>query len=637
MANSPERHDLWVQLGNMLKDSGAYSQAETAYIEALRLQPDDFDCWLQRGRALRLAGQRAEALRSFTAVLRRRPGHADAVRELIELGDGWEAGQIDAVGPRLLLDVLDTAARIREFVDRVERELPSIRALTTAPLDHYDSIRRLIPVGQPTTVAGEFGLAILMRGSGPLDLMLRVLHSLREQTHPSLQVAMPDLVGETALAFSRLVSARPDRFCHLDPGPTDALLSAFTSQPGLAYFASPVILDREAASWIAATLSRPEVAVVVCDEDTVRFVNDRPRYSDPFPRGAPDPEMWEQGIDGGTFLGVRSSLVTQLVRESGGKPFQPASLAFRLSRHGEIETIRRPIVSRLFEGQSAECRKRHPIAPPQSSPGVIAVVIPTRDRLGLLRNSLAAVRATARDVSRLRLVVVDNGSKDLAVLNYLAQEAKEGRIVTLRVDEAFNWSRLNRLGADAAPDAEFLVFMNDDVNLTAACWDDRVASLLSRPEVGVIGALLLYPDGTIQHAGVVATPDGRTKHDGRHEPGTSVGPGGRYTIRRSVTAVTGAFLATRRNSFEELGGFDDEALPLWFNDIDYCLKAAAAGLRILYEPAITATHHEGATLRRAHIDPDRDALFADALRTMCARWGCELTNERWSPITTMFR
>ena len=114
-------------------------------------------------------------------------------------------------------------------------------------------------------------------------------------------------------------------------------------------------------------------------------------------------------------------------------------------------------------------------------------------------------------------------------------------------------------------------------------------------------------------------PVGGIDHLGRGA--TAQGPFGPDAPRRSVTAVTGAFLATRRDVFEVIGGFDDEGLPLWFNDVDYCLRAWAKGLRVLYEPAITAVHYESATLGPALADLVRDVHFEAAARLMRERWG----------------
>jgi GT2 family glycosyltransferase len=195
-------------------------------------------------------------------------------------------------------------------------------------------------------------------------------------------------------------------------------------------------------------------------------------------------------------------------------------------------------------------------------------------------------------------------------------------------------------------DAPLLVFMNNDVEMISTGWDTRLAGLLSRAEVGAVGARLTYPDGTLQHAGVVMGFGTVCDHDGRGEPGDAEGPLRRYVTRHSVTAVTGAFLAVRRETFQALGGFDDEALPLWFNDTDFCLKSWAAGLRVLYEPAISAVHHEAKTLGSAIAGKDRDDYFLSSARTMRARWGAAMDADRWSsprfrraiaPVLTIMR
>ena len=153
----------------------------------------------------------------------------------------------------------------------------------------------------------------------------------------------------------------------------------------------------------------------------------------------------------------------------------------------------------------------------------------------------------------------------------------------------FDFARMNNLGAQAA-EGEILVFLNDDTELLEPSWLDRLVAQVERADVGVAGARLLYPSGTLQHGGVAIGIGGGCGHIGRH---THISP--RHwpwlEVTRDVSAVTGACLAIRAPLFHELGGFA-EAFPVNYNDIDLCLRARIAGYRVIYEAGATIRHYE---------------------------------------------
>jgi len=153
------------------------------------------------------------------------------------------------------------------------------------------------------------------------------------------------------------------------------------------------------------------------------------------------------------------------------------------------------------------------------------------------------------------------------------------------IDEPFNWSRLNNRAVELS-DEPLIVFANDDMlmSLTAGTFS---RGLLSRPEVGAIGARLLYPDCTVQHAGILLGWDGHDVHDGRYEKLTEPGQCARWHVSRSVSAVTGAFMAIRREAFAGAGTFDEAALPLAYADIDLGLKLRAMGPENRVDPAMS--------------------------------------------------
>jgi GT2 family glycosyltransferase len=237
----------------------------------------------------------------------------------------------------------------------------------------------------------------------------------------------------------------------------------------------------------------------------------------------------------------------------------------------------------------------------------------------LLRLTIDTLCATAARRERLEILVVDNGSTDRETLDFLEDGRRNRHFRVLTVDEPFNWSRLNNLAASASNEQR-LLFVNNDIEMVTPSWDDVLRVQLTRPEIGALGARLAYPDRTLQHCGIVFGIDGRTEHEGVGHPASASGPGDRWLLRRTIGAVTGAFLACRRDVFDAVGGFDEHHLPVWFNDVDFCLKVRNAGLRVLYEPSIFAVHHESKSLAFSSAEAERKALFTASAAVMADRW-----------------
>ena len=189
---------------------------------------------------------------------------------------------------------------------------------------------------------------------------------------------------------------------------------------------------------------------------------------------------------------------------------------------------------------------------------------------------------------------------ELVVVEHLAAKGRpldrvlEGiKCIRVPFDAPFNFSSMNNLGAQAAS-SELLVFLNDDVTPLRPKWLDVMAGHLERPEIGVVGARLLYPSGAIQHAGIALGIQDGAGHPGR---GAYRADLMYYLDRpRNVSAVTGACLGIRRNVFREVAGFD-VSFPMNYNDVDLCLRVASIGYQIIVDPHIELTHLEGGTRR----------------------------------------
>ncbi|MBK1662445.1 glycosyltransferase, partial [Paracraurococcus ruber] len=283
---------------------------------------------------------------------------------------------------------------------------------------------------------------------------------------------------------------------------------------------------------------------------------------------------------------------------------------------------------------------RDAAARPAAPPTRISVIACTRDGGALLRDALSSLAARAAEPALLEALVVDNGSTAPETLAILAEGEARGRFRVLRRDEPFNWSRLNTLAARQAT-GDILLFLNDDTRMLTDGWDRILRRLLAEPEVGAVGARLLYEDRTIQHAGVLCGLEGLVGHDGVGAAAEAPGPLGRWQVPRQAGAVTGAFLACRRAAFDAVGGFDAQALPVSFNDVDLCLKLRAAGLAVLYEPRIALLHYESKSRGHDDADPAKQERAEAEQARLRERWGEALLldpgwNPHWSRWTKPF-
>jgi len=246
----------------------------------------------------------------------------------------------------------------------------------------------------------------------------------------------------------------------------------------------------------------------------------------------------------------------------------------------------------------------------------VSVIVPTRNRLELLRNCIDGLLRT--DYPEIEVIVVDNGSDDPETLEYLAA-LDRARFLVLRDDGPFNFSRLNNRAAQAAT-GKLLCLLNNDIEVLAPDWLSLMAHQAVRPEVGAVGAQLLYPDGRIQHAGVVLGICGGAAHAHRLLRPDAEGYFRRHALPQFVSAVTAACLVVRRESFEAIGGLDEKHFAVAFNDVDLCMRLNQKGWQSLYEPRARLVHHESVS-RGLDRDPVGAARLAGELAALKARWG----------------
>jgi GT2 family glycosyltransferase len=252
------------------------------------------------------------------------------------------------------------------------------------------------------------------------------------------------------------------------------------------------------------------------------------------------------------------------------------------------------------------------------------VVIPTRDRLPLLRACVESIRPAVERCSA-DILVVDNDSTDPQTLEYLDGLSRRGTRI-LRVEGPFNFARINNQAA-AAIETDALCLLNNDVEANSDDWLEEMLSRLMEPDVGAVGALLTYPGGVIQHGGVVLGVNFGAAHAFTDRLFDDPGYLDLLRVAHECSAVTAACLVTRRADYLDTGGMDEARFGVAFNDVDYCLKLRENGKRIVFTPHARLIHAESAS-RGRDARPDKRDRFERELAMLRARWGESLLEDK---------
>jgi GT2 family glycosyltransferase len=251
------------------------------------------------------------------------------------------------------------------------------------------------------------------------------------------------------------------------------------------------------------------------------------------------------------------------------------------------------------------------------------VIIPTRDRLSLLRTCLDSI-APAVQRCGADILVVDNDSTDPDAIDYLADLPRRG-IRTLRIEGPFNFARLNNQAASML-DSDVLCLLNNDIEASSDDWLEEMLTRLSEPDVGAVGALLTWPGGVVQHGGVVLGMNFAATHAFTDRLSEDPGFLDALRVAHECSAVTAACLATRRSDYLAMGGMDEARFAVAFNDVDYCLRLRQAGKRIVFTPHAKLVHAESAS-RGKDDRADRRDRFERELNLLRARWGESLNED----------
>lgn len=249
----------------------------------------------------------------------------------------------------------------------------------------------------------------------------------------------------------------------------------------------------------------------------------------------------------------------------------------------------------------------------------VTIIIPFKDQVKLTKECVdRLLERTA--YHNYQILLVDNASCEVETLEFLEAYAKHKQIQVLHVNEDFNFSRLNNLAAQQS-DTDFYLLLNNDVFVEDKNWlRILVNEAMVNDDVGVVGAKLLYPDGRVQHGGVIVGPGVVGEHMNRGLYVDDPGYCGRSFLSQEVTAVTAAMMLIKNSVFHEVGGLDEINLKIAYNDVDFCLKVREAGYKVIFSANCIATHHESFS-RGGDDRPEHQERFALEMEYMNKKWG----------------
>lgn len=637
----PDRIELQTQLGHAFKEMGSFENAARHYQLAAARDNDALYhlCVLYAER-----NDRDNAGRFLTTLLMREPESIDGYRAMSKFG----------LENKLPLTVknnlrVKTEAGINKAFDQIADLIDRAHALMSEDVLAYDRIRTIL-VPDPPSNNTEPHLHIIVDSRKFEPYHLRsTLFSLMDSVHKSWRasIVMDDLgVDHPILGIMDL-----DRRFNLCTS-VDVAADEFTV--GVLYTSAGVNFCPQALGWFAYLWESGSARLWTCDWDYKTPKWDSPaHHSNPVLSGTfdldlllasdgPPPLLGVYGkasLDVGVLDGEERRLkLADLAMDGVDVAHIPLPLvsltripqrADQAREKGEIlstwpagwgdtalsTAVRGPLTFEARNGRPPlTCGK----VPNESEP--IRVIIPTRDCADMLKDMVESLQDCADHADHVRITVVDNRSSEEATKRLLNNWLENGKVTVIDHDAPFNWAHMNNLAVQAS-DEPLLVFANNDMRMLGSGWDARIRGQLNRPDVGVVGARLLYPDGTLQHAGMMlGLAEGSPVHIGVYGADAAAADDPDYDRVRSVACVTGAFMGVTRRWFEQLGRFDAIRFPVAYNDVDFCLSSRMGGKKVLFDPGIELTHFEshsrGLNDSRAKIAWDQGELGL-----LFSKWG----------------
>jgi len=513
----------------------------------------------------------------------------------------------------------------------------------------------------------------------PEALLTKAIESVKRQIYPDWQLCIADdastlphvrqVLERFASGDARItVAYRPDNG-HICEATNTAI--GLATGAYVALFDHDDILAPTALYEVAAEIeAHPDAQFIYSDEDKIDMED---RRFDPYFKPDWNPDLFH-GQNYTSHLSVYSA---ELLRSLGGlrKGFEgsqdwdlnlraiekipesairhipkllyhwraaPGSTALQQAeKNYPVEAARRALedhFSRL--GQAVELvsvpgdhwRVKYPV--PSPAP-LVSLIIPTRNALNLVKTAVQSTLSVTA-YPNFEIIVVDNDSDDPATIAWLDSLAygPNPKVRVIRYHKPFNYSAINNFAVGEAV-GQVVGLLNSDVEAIDPGWLTVLVSHAVRPGIGAVGAMLYYPQNTVQHAGVILGLGGVAGHPFKDFPRGDSGQKNRLRLAQNYSAVTAACLVIRKDRFQQVGGFNEKDLPIAFNDVDLCCKLVAAGYRNLWTPFAELYHHESAT-RGVDDTQEKKARFQSEIEYMKNTWGSFLmADPHYNPNLTL--
>jgi GT2 family glycosyltransferase len=599
-----------------------------------------------------------------------------------------------------LIAMQENLTRLSERIEELRLRLPAINCLTSFPIENYSRFCEVYGTPSPTLPGGVPlpKISVVVPIYKPSRLCLQAaIESVRNQTYANWELVLVNDAPEdtdTVTFLRQLASANKAIKVvaqETNTGLAGAINAGIEASSGdyISFLDHDDELDRNALAWCGYTIMHTGAKLIYTDEDRFQYEGDRKVHHHPFFKTAFDYDhLLQRNYICHLVCICAKTLKAVGAMRPGCDGVQDHDLCIRLAEvleksqivhiplilyHWNVNlssysmteenidaiegrarkivaehlarTGREAAVSDYEDDYSPKIRFCCSVKWGESLPKKrLAIIIPTRDRVECLAPCIESIRKCVSDPGRCEIIIVNNRSEQIGTLQYLKFLEASGGVKVLSRDEDFNWSRLNNFSARET-DAEHLLFMNNDMVVLTKGFDELVCGLLERQDVGVVGARLLFENGTVQHAGTAIGVNGIGAHVGVGDPAGN----GVYEkiadIDRNVGAVTGAFIGVSKATFESVKGFDEDFLKVAFNDVDFCLKVRSIGKSIIYTPKITCYHYESISRGYDYADREKAARAHAEEGVVKRRWGkildydlyYNIVFDRYAPPYTMIR
>lgn len=313
-----------------------------------------------------------------------------------------------------------------------------------------------------------------------------------------------------------------------------------------------------------------------------------------------------RAIEGSTAQGASQKSYTSEAGLKALKDFIPKLNENWLVEHGQLENTYR--VSRPIIGMPK-----------------VSIIIPTKDQADLLKTCIESViNKTVYD--NYEIVVVDNNSEEDSTQNYFSELLKRKNIRILKYTKPFNFSAINNYAVSQCPDTDFVLLLNNDIEVINSGWLTEMLSVAQQKDVGCVGSKLYYENDLIQHAGVILGIGGVAGHSHKYYLRKDSGYFSRLKLRQDLSAVTAACLLVNKSIYEQVDGLNEKDLTIAFNDVDFCLKVRELGFRNVWTPFAELYHYESIS-RGAEDTPEKVKRFNQEVNYMKDQWGKKLISD----------